>query len=57
MIKFFKERNKKDYSYIFLKNIPHSWIGHIIRDYQFLVNILEGTISGKNAWEDLDCNT
>jgi hypothetical protein len=41
-----------------LKNRRHSWIGHITRHNEFVVNILEGAISGKKrAWEDLDCNT
>jgi hypothetical protein len=31
-----------------LKNRHHLWIGHIIR-YEFVVNILEGKISGKKA--------
>jgi hypothetical protein len=38
-----------------LKNIYHSWIGHIIRQNEFVVNILEGAISKKKSqWEDLD---
>jgi hypothetical protein len=32
-----------------LKNRRHSWIGHIIRHDEFVVNILEGAISGKKA--------
>jgi hypothetical protein len=32
-----------------LKNIHHSWIGHIIRHNEFVANILEGAISGKKA--------
>jgi hypothetical protein len=32
-----------------LKNKRHSWIGHIIRHNEFVVNILEGAISGKRA--------
>jgi hypothetical protein len=32
-----------------LKNIHHSWIGHIFRHNKFVVNILEGAISRKNA--------
>jgi len=32
-----------------LKNRRHSWIGHIIRHNNFVVNILEGAISGKKA--------
>jgi len=41
-----------------LNNRRHSWIGHIIRHNEFVVNILERTISGKKGpWENLDCNT
>jgi hypothetical protein len=40
-----------------LKNRSHSWIGHIIRHNEFAVNILEGAISGKRQWEDIDYNT
>ena len=32
-----------------LQNRRHSWIGHTIRHNQFVVNILEGAISGKKA--------
>ena len=32
-----------------LKNRRHSWIGHTIRHSEFVVNILEGAISGKKA--------
>jgi hypothetical protein len=33
----------------------HSWIGHTIRHNEFVVNILEGAISGeKRQWEDLE---
>jgi hypothetical protein len=45
MIKFFKWQKKKDY---FL-NRCHSWIGHIIRHNESIVNILEGAISGKKG--------
>jgi hypothetical protein len=30
-----------------LKSRSHSWIGHIIRCNEFVVNVLEGVISGK----------
>jgi hypothetical protein len=33
----------------FLKNRRHSWIWHIIRHNEFVVNILEGEISGKKS--------
>jgi hypothetical protein len=32
-----------------LKNRCHSWIGHIIRHNEFVVNIFEVAISGKKA--------
>jgi hypothetical protein len=32
-----------------LKNRRHSWIGHIIRYNAFVVNVLDGAISGKKA--------
>jgi len=32
-----------------LKNRRHSWIGHTVRHNEFVVNILEGAISGKGA--------
>jgi hypothetical protein len=31
------------------KNRRHSWIGHTVRHNDFVVNILEGAISGKKA--------
>jgi hypothetical protein len=40
-----------------LNNRRHSRIGHIIRHTEFVVNILEGAISGECLWEDLDYNT
>jgi porphobilinogen deaminase len=40
-----------------LNNRCHSLIGHIIRHNEFVVNILEGAISGKGQWEGLDYDT
>ena len=40
-----------------LNNRCHSWIGHIIRQNEFVVNILKGAISEKMPWENLDYNT
>jgi hypothetical protein len=37
----------------FLKNRRLSWIGHIIRQKEFVVNILEGEYPEKRPWEDL----
>jgi len=56
MMKFFKGQNKKIFLLKILKNRHQSWIGHIIRHNVFVVNILEGAISGENAVEDLHCN-
>jgi hypothetical protein len=40
------------------KNRRHSWIWHTIRHNEFVVNILQGAISGKKRpWEDLNHNT
>jgi hypothetical protein len=32
-----------------LKNRRQSWIGHVIRHNEFVVNILEGAMSGRKA--------
>jgi len=40
-----------------LKNRHHAWIGHTFRRNEFVVNILEGAISGKGPWEDLNNST
>jgi hypothetical protein len=40
-----------------LKDRRHSWTGHRIGHYEFVVNILEGAISGKRPCEDLDYST
>ena len=34
---------------IILKTRHHSWIGHTIRNNEFVVNILEGAISGEKG--------
>ena len=34
----------------FKKNRPHSWIGHTIKHNEFVANIREGAIFGKNAF-------
>jgi hypothetical protein len=34
-----------------LKNRRHSWIGHKIRHYEFVINKSEVTVSGKRPWE------
>jgi hypothetical protein len=39
-----------------LKNCHQLWIGHIIRHNVFVVNILEGALSGEKAVEDLHYN-
>ena len=40
-----------------LKNRRHSWIGHTIGHNEFVVNVLEGAISGeKRQWEEIDCD-
>jgi hypothetical protein len=39
------------------KNRRHSRIGRIIRKNEFVVNILEGAISGKRPWEEFNYNT
>jgi hypothetical protein len=41
----------------YFKNNRHLLIGPITRHNEFVVNILEGAISGKMLWEDLDCST
>jgi hypothetical protein len=40
----FKRAKKERLFLQILKNRRHSWIGQIIRDYWFVINILEGTI-------------
>jgi hypothetical protein len=44
------QRAKKERLFLkIFKNRRHSWIGHTIRHNEFVVNILEGAISGKKA--------
>ena len=52
------QRSKEEKALLkILKNRRHSWIRHTIRHNEFVVNILEGAISGeKGPWEDLDDN-
>ena len=54
--KSFKGRKKKDYFKI-LKSICHSCVGHTFRHNEFVVNVLEGAISGKKAIGNLDYST
>ena len=44
------QRAKEERSLLkILKNGRHSWIGRVIRYNEFVVNILEGAVSGKKA--------
>jgi hypothetical protein len=45
--KVFQRAKEEKLLLIILKNRRHSWIGHIIGHNEFVVNILEGAISGK----------
>ena len=47
-MKFFKERKRK-ITFNNFKNRHHSQVRHIIRHNEFVVNILDGAISGKKA--------
>ena len=54
---FQKVKKERLFSKI-LKNGRHSWIMRTIRHKEFVVNILEGAISGKKGqWDDFDYNT
>ena len=47
--KVFQRAKKERLLLKMLNNRSHSWIGHIIRYNEFVVNILEGAISGKKT--------
>ena len=44
---FFQRAKEERFLLKVLRNRRHSWIGHTIRRNEFVVNILEGAISGK----------
>ena len=46
---FFRRAKEEKLLSKILKNGRHSWIGHTIRHNKFVVNILEGAISGKKV--------
>ena len=46
---FFQKAKEESLLSKILQNRSHSFIGHIIRYNEFVVNILEGAISGKKA--------
>jgi len=48
MMKFVKDKEGRLRLKI-LKNRRNSWIGHVIKRNEFVVNILEGAISGKKS--------
>ena len=45
----FQRVKEKRFLLNILKNRHHSWIGHTVRHNEFVVNILEGAISGNKA--------
>jgi hypothetical protein len=45
----FQRRKQERILFKILKSRRHLWIGHIIRHNKYVVNILEGTISGKKG--------
>ena len=47
--KVFQRAKKERLILKILKNRRHSWVGHIIRHNEFVVNILDGAISGRRA--------
>jgi len=49
MTKFFKVAKEERSLLKILKNGHHLWVGRIIRYNEFVVNILEVTVSGKRA--------
>jgi hypothetical protein len=48
MTKFSKDE-RREITFKILKNRRHLWIGHIVRHNEFVVNIIEGAISGRKA--------
>jgi hypothetical protein len=48
-VKFFQRAKEETSLLKILNNRHHSWKGHIIRHNEFVVNILDGAISGKKA--------
>ena len=49
MVKFFSKGERRKITFKILKNRRYSWIGHTIQHDGFVVNILEGAISGKKV--------
>jgi hypothetical protein len=48
-VEVFKRENEERLFLEIFKNICQLWLGHIIRLYKFVVNILEGAIFWKRA--------
>jgi hypothetical protein len=53
----FSKGERRQFTFKNKKNGRHLCVGNIIRHNEFVVNILEGAISGKRLWEDLEYNT
>jgi hypothetical protein len=56
MMKFLKGEIR-NITFKILKHRRHSWIEHIIRHNEFVVNILEGAISGKTGCGKISTDT